>query len=531
MEEPEAASVARAGAGARERHYDIAEPQAAGGGVIVGPWAQLVDIDAVVADPDNYRVHDAANLDLIRKSIEENGAGRSILVRSDDAGTLHLIAGEGTTAAARAAGITQVLRITPPPGVLVAVDRPDLSPEEAARMALFDNATTDSSYFDENRLGQLAEFNPQMLAGIFTEDMIDAFRNNVSNQDIDDQKETHKGVSTRNTGQKAAFKAAENQQKWEVKSGQIWEIPSATLRGRSHRLICGSSTALETLPALCGQDRPLLAVTSPPYYNQRPDYAIYASYAEYLDIITQVVANVATIAGKPFILGWNIGDNQVQHIPLIADNIKAIQRVPGLIYLENIIWAKLSAGYSFVPRNAHIRTNNFYYPSLAWEAIVVFRIGEDQPHFEAADADLITTWDQNVWSFNTSHGDAEKYGHPAVYPLELPHRLIRCYTKRGAIVLDPFAGSGSTMEAAESDGRICYAAELLPEYCSSILERMDLLGLHPALLYDPNDPDDAPAAERDLDDLYEIGAAMAPPDELEDISLVDAVATIRKGSD
>lgn len=66
-----------------------------------------------------------------------------------------------------------------------------------------------------------------------------------------------------------------------------------------------------------------------------------------------------------------------------------------------------------------------------------------------------------------------KYLHPTEKPDWLPMRAIRNSTKRDGIVLDPFAGSGSTMEAAEKTGRRAFLIEYDPKFCDVIRRRYE----------------------------------------------------------
>ncbi|WP_449038489.1 hypothetical protein [Parabacteroides goldsteinii] len=96
-------------------------------------------------DPRNYRIHTDKNKRLIRKSLEECGAGRSILFDNDDC----LIAGNGVYEQAQALGLK--VRVIESDGTdLIAIKRTDLSTEDARRkaLALADNYTSDTSIFD-----------------------------------------------------------------------------------------------------------------------------------------------------------------------------------------------------------------------------------------------------------------------------------------------------------------------------------------------------------------------------------------------
>ena len=70
--------------------------------------------------------------------------------------------------------------------------------------------------------------------------------------------------------------------------------------------------------------------------------------------------------------------------------------------------------------------------------------------------------------------------HPTMKPVELVARAIRNSSKPGQLVYDPFAGSGTTLIAAEQTGRRCRAMELDPRYAQVILERWGAIAGTPA---------------------------------------------------
>ena len=61
--------------------------------------------------------------------------------------------------------------------------------------------------------------------------------------------------------------------------------------------------------------------------------------------------------------------------------------------------------------------------------------------------------------------------HPAVMPVKLPVEYIKAMTNEGDFVLEPFAGSGTTLIACEQTNRRCLAMEISEEYCDVIIER------------------------------------------------------------
>jgi len=79
-------------------------------------------------------------------------------------------------------------------------------------------------------------------------------------------------------------------------------------------------------------------------------------------------------------------------------------------------------------------------------------------------------WTNGVWTF--SGESRKKIGHPAPFPLELPKRCIRLFSFREDVILDPFAGSGSTLIAAYKEGRKCIGVEIDPAYVRLATKRV-----------------------------------------------------------
>lgn len=86
---------------------------------------------------------------------------------------------------------------------------------------------------------------------------------------------------------------------------------------------------------------------------------------------------------------------------------------------------------------------------------------------------------KDVWSISRLHRiHAERENHPTQKPLRLIERMIRSSSPKGGLVLDPFAGSGTTIEAAIKNGRQAVGFELNPGYCRIIEKRMERLVCH-----------------------------------------------------
>ena len=81
---------------------------------------------------------------------------------------------------------------------------------------------------------------------------------------------------------------------------------------------------------------------------------------------------------------------------------------------------------------------------------------------------------KDVWSVSRLHRiHRERENHPTQKPLEIIERMVKSSCPENGIVLDPFAGSGTTVEACIKNNRHCIAFEINPEYCAMIRKRID----------------------------------------------------------
>ncbi len=116
-------------------------------------------------DPKNARKHTPRNVGMIVSALHEVGAARSIVIDEDGV----VLAGNATIEAAAEAGIERVQVVDADGETIVAVRRRGLTPEQKARLALYDNRATDLSEFDPVQLAKLAEAGVP-VEGIWSED-------------------------------------------------------------------------------------------------------------------------------------------------------------------------------------------------------------------------------------------------------------------------------------------------------------------------------------------------------------------------
>ena len=137
----------------------------------------------------------------------------------------------------------------------------------------------------------------------------------------------------------------------------------------------------------------------------------------------------------------------------------------GLSLLNIVVCAKTNGGQGSLWRSQH-------------ELLPVFKKG-DAPHVNNVELGRHGRWRSNVWSYPSasSLGSDARDGldsHPTVKPRALLEDALLDISNRGDIVIDCFAGSGSTLLAAEAVGRRCRAIEIDGPYCDLVLRRVGI---------------------------------------------------------
>lgn len=245
-----------------------------------------------------------------------------------------------------------------------------------------------------------------------------------------------------------------------------------------HRLFLADSRRMPEL-----DDRSVhLVVTSPPYWCIK-DYAhpgqvgFEQSYEEYLTDLRQVLAECLRVLHPGCRAAINIGDQylratehgryRVQPIP--ADLIRIGQDL-GFDFMGQIIWRKVSTtktsgggqwmGSVYYPRDGQITYEHEYILLLRKPGTPPRPTAEQKERSRLRKEDR-SRWFRGVWD---DLPPARQKAHVAMFPVELPRRLILMYSFWGETVLDPFVGSGTTMEAAEETGRNSIGYEINPDF-------------------------------------------------------------------
>lgn len=210
-----------------------------------------------------------------------------------------------------------------------------------------------------------------------------------------------------------------------------------------------------------------------PCFNQK-DYAQWADYASFNADMSSVIENCVSTLRPGGILVWHVDNDSTHHHDVVSQQ-SVLLEASGLVYFDTIIWQKTAANYA-IPRNSHIRRNRCYYPAFQWEALLVFqRPGGPMPRMTREAAEYMSLHHTNVWEIAAVTNLHDRHGHPGPCPVELPYRSLLAYSRPDDLVLDPFAGSGTSLIACEKAHRRARVMERIPRYCDIIVKRWEQL--------------------------------------------------------
>jgi len=263
-------------------------------------------------------------------------------------------------------------------------------------------------------------------------------------------------------------RAEELRQKWQTERGQLWEIPSKTVPGQAHRLMCGDSTTAEDVARLMGGKLARLVVTDPPYGVEYADKnAFLNTIAPGNRIQSPIAGDHGTKEGVQTL--WRLAFHEMAAVmdagaavycfmPQGGDQMMMMMMGAGIEPRHELIWLK----------NNHVLGRVDY----AYKHEPILYAWKDGGH------KFYGGFQTSVLEFDRPQVSAM---HPTMKPVALIERLICNSSLAGELIYDPFLGSGTTMVAAEQTGRVCYGMEIEPKYVAVCLQRMADMGLEPRL--------------------------------------------------
>ncbi len=268
------------------------------------------------------------------------------------------------------------------------------------------------------------------------------------------------------------------------------QVDAAAAGGSHSHQIVGNQTivrgdCLDVLPTLPAASVDVI-VTSPPYnigiaYRSYDDRLPREKYLAWLAEVGNRLARVLKPDGSFFL---NVGSTGSD--PWIAMDVAGAFR-ENFVLQNHIVWAKsVSVGddtfghFKPITSRRYLNQNHeqLFHFTLSG-AVEVDRLAVGVPF---KDKSNIARWGHardrrcagNVWfiPYRTVRSKAQKFDHPAGFPVELPERCIRLHGADGATVLDPFLGAGSTLVAAERLGCAGIGIEIDPDYAETAVKRL-----------------------------------------------------------
>ena len=381
-------------------------------------------VDALIPYARNARTHSDEQVAQLAASIKEWGWTTPVLVDEDG----EIIAGHGRVMAARKLGIEEVPTMTATGWTKAQKQAYVLADNQLPQNAGWDMdllsvemKDLDAEGFDLSLIG----FGDDMLANM----LVDKTAGLTDENAVPDVPETPVTVE-----------------------GDVWLLGD-------HRLMCGDSTSIDAVEKLMNGQKADMVFTDPPYGM---------SYGG--GRAGKIGSNDGTVKKHGVILGDDkTGDNLIGLVQEAMASAVGVSKSESAKYVcfswrtytefeaamldcglkpsACIVWDKKSIGLG----NANYRPQHefiFYVKGGAW-------------YGDKAQSD--------VWY--SSRGSTGDYVHPTQKPVELIERAVTNSSKGGDVILDVFGGSGTTMIAAEKNGRHSRLMELEPKYCDVIVKR------------------------------------------------------------
>ena len=264
-------------------------------------------------------------------------------------------------------------------------------------------------------------------------------------------------------------------------------LASGTANHFLHTVYLGDSRNLSFLP----DESIHLVVTSPPYWTLKKysggssQLGNIGDYEEFVGELSRVWREVFRVLVPGGRLVCVVGDVCVsrrsfgRHVvfPLHSDIAVQCRKI-GFDNLNPIIWYKISSA-SYEVQGSTTFLGKPFEPNAIIKNDIEFILMErkpggyrkptmDQRERSRLSKPEFNEWFRQIWDLK---GESRR-DHPAPFPAELAHRLIRMFSFWGDTVLDPFCGTGTTLLAASKCGRNSIGVEVDPTYCDIATRRM-----------------------------------------------------------
>ncbi len=427
---------------------------------------QYVPTEKLILPKRQLKKHDDKKIALLGASILENGLLRPILVDEK----LRIVSGSAVWMAAAQIGMTAV------PVVQVM----HLSEEQLRIYAIADNQMANTSPWNLEILGD--EFQDLGIISLGLPEGLKLELSGFSASQIDDMvigkaEPEPNYVDEAPTGSSVC------------RAGEIYELGH-------HRIICGDALQAQTHEALMQGDRAQMVISDPPYNVQinghvagKGKFAEFAqasgemSSTEFTQFLTTAFSHAADAST----------DGSIHYHYIDWRHMREMLDAGSDVYDEHknvIVWDKGRGGQSAFYRSQH-------------ELVFVFKKGK-APHINNFGLGETGRFRTNVQCYQPPSNFARKSdpgqgGHPTIKSVAMFADFMRDCSKRGGIILDCFAGAGTTLLAAELTGRKARLIEIDPGYCDLAIRLWQEKTGKQALLVATRESFDALAIVRNVD--------------------------------
>lgn len=388
--------------------------------------------------PNNPRTHSDKQLVKIKSSIGKFGFTVPVLV--DELGVI--LSGHGRVQAAQEMALASI-----PTRVISGL-----------------NAASKRAYvIADNKIAMLSAWSPELLKSemeLLIKDDFDIEATGFSTAEVD--------IMFEDTSSDPADLQPEDEVDEVVtRSGDLWVLGS-------HRLLCGNALQADSYVRVMDGDQAQMSISDPPYNVpinghvcgsgkvKHKEFAMAAgemSGSQFTTFLKTACSHVRDVSADGSVcaifMDW-------RHAPELLEAAKPVFGAPR----QMCVWVKDNAGMGTFYRSQH-------------ELVYLFKHG-DAPHINNFELGQHGRYRTNVWNYpgvNTFKGKGYKLLalHPTVKPVGLIADALRDCSHRKGVVLDPFAGSGTILIAAERTGRRARAIELDAQYVDVAIHRWQRL--------------------------------------------------------
>lgn len=391
-------------------------------------------------DPRNPNSHPDPQKAALQASLKTFGQMKAIVANTREKGKPVVIAGNATLEAALALGWTHI-----------AVNRVNVSDSVAKAYTAADKRTADMSEWDPNVLASILveleeeQFDMASLGfdDAFVKQAIEAAQQGQESDESGDGNGSSDGDDT------PVNRADELQKEWQTERGQVWEIPSKSVPGMFHRVVCGDSL-----------DPAVVAIALD---GRKPD-----------GVWSDAPYGISIVASN-----GTVGSNSKKYTQVAGDDS------------VDVAQGSFTQIYRAYTKAVHIWWGANHYSSCLPSSSCWIVWDKQNDGMAFADAELAWCSDRgavrvfrHMWSGAVRASEREESRiHPTQKPIALFEWCAQKYLPgEGKVWLDPFAGSGISLLGAERLGQIACCIELSEAYVAVILERARAAGLEPRLV-------------------------------------------------